>query len=166
MIINILRLRKGKKRIYRKGKKMDGIFLFILGFGIGLVVVAVAIEIGSKKTSRSTPMTNFTRDWHISEVDNPRVIAEYLVDVDIPEKAKVLVKEYKNEEKLRGHEVRQHKNVKGNFVIGDDRALIIAGPMMKGEIGFWTVEKEIIDKLSNEFVKNWAKAKTVKIKEK
>ncbi len=33
----------------------------------------------------------------------------------------------------------------------------MAGPVKKDEIGFWTVEKKIVEKLSDEFEEMWAK---------
>ena len=134
------------------------IVTFIVGFVIGVVVVALAIELGVRKTSKSEPSSRSTQNWSISEIRNPKVVAEYLVDVDIPKHSKLLVKQYRDGAVFTDLEVRQSSDIKGNFVVGDDRALILAGPMKQDEIGVWTVEKEILEKLNAYFEESWENA--------
>lgn len=144
---------------------MDVISL-VIGFVVGVIVVGLAVEVGMKKTSKSEPASRHTKDWDISEISNPRIMAEYLGDVEIPKNSKVLVNRYKDEEMLEELNVKKHSGIKGNFIIGDDRVLILAGPVKKDEIGFWTVEKEIVEKLNDEFEQMWAKGTTMKQEEK
>jgi len=144
---------------------MDVISL-VIGFAIGVIVVGLAVEVGMKKTSKSEPASRHAKDWDISEISNPRIMAEYLGDVEIPKSSKVLVNRYKDEEMLEELNVKKHSGIKGNFIIGDDRALILAGPVKKDEIGFWTVEKEIVEKLNDEFEQMWAKGTKMKQEEK
>lgn len=145
---------------------MFDITAIIIGFCLGVVVVALAIEMGIKKTTRDIPKSNHTDRWNISEITNPKINAEYLVDVNIPKGSKVVVNQYKDKDILKGIEARKNKNVKGNFILGDDRALILSGPIKKNEIGFWTVEEEVIVKLKKEFEENWTKGKTIKHEDK
>lgn len=135
---------------------MDIISL-VIGFAIGVIVVGLAIEIGMKKTSQTPPASKHTKSWSISEISNPRIMAEYLSDVELPKDSKIIVNRYKNKEMFAGLDVKEHKGIKGNFIVGDDRALILAGPIKKDEVGFWTVEKEIVEKLNQEFDEMWAK---------
>jgi hypothetical protein len=134
---------------------MDIISL-IIGFAIGVVLVGLAIEIGSKKTTPVNSASKKAKTWSISEISNPKIMAEYLSDVELPKNSKIIVNTYKNKEKLAGLDAREHKGIKGNFIVGDDRALILSGPIRKDEIGFWTVEKEIVQKLNQEFDEKWA----------
>jgi len=140
---------------------MDIISL-VVGFAIGLIVVSIAVELGTKKTTENAPASRHTKKWSISEIANPRVMAEYIGDVEIPNNSKVLVNVYKDKEMFKGLNVRKYEGIKGNFIVGDDRALILAGPVKKDEIGFWTVEKEIVEKLNNEFEEMWVKGTRVK----
>ncbi|RLI65603.1 MAG: hypothetical protein DRO67_02450 [Candidatus Asgardarchaeum californiense] len=133
------------------------ILTFIVGFIIGVICVALAIELGMKKTSKTEPASRTTQKWSISEIRNPRIIAEYLGDVEIPKKAKVVVNQYDDESLLKGLDVKIHSGIKGNFILGDDRALLLAGPIKKDEIGVWTVEKEIMEKLNRYFEDAWSK---------
>ena len=133
---------------------MDIISL-IIGFAIGVVLVGLAIEIGSKKSTPVDSASKKAKTWSISEISNPKIMAEYLSDVELPKNSKIIVNTYKNKEKLTGLDVREHKGIKGNFIVGDDRALILSGPIRKDEIGFWTVEKEIVQKLNQEFDEKW-----------
>lgn len=134
---------------------MDPIAL-IIGFVIGVVVVSLAIEVGIKRTSKAEPASRHTKKWSLSEISNPRIMAEYLGDVELPENSKVIVNKYKDKKMLAGLDVKENTNIKGNFIVGDDRALILAGPIKQDEVGFWTVEKEILEKLNNEFETMWA----------
>ncbi len=138
----------------------------IIGFAIGVIVVALAVEIGVKKSVRSEPTSRHTKKWNISEISNPRIIAEYLGDIEIPENSKIIVNNYHDKKKLAGLDVKKHSNIKGNYILGDDRALILAGPIKKDEIGFWTVEKEILEKLNDEFDQRWTEATQMKFEEK
>jgi hypothetical protein len=136
---------------------MDIISLLI-GFSIGVVIVGLAFEMGMKRTSRTPPTLKQTKKWNISEITNPRIMAEYLSDIDIPKNSKIIVNKYKTKEALIGLNVKEHSGIKGNFIVGDDRALILAGPMRKDEMGIWTVEKEIVEELNQEFNKMWSEA--------
>ena len=138
----------------------------VIGFILGVILVGIVVEIGAKKTASTTPASRPAKEWSISEISNPKIMAEYLSDIDLPKDSKIIVNKYKNKEKLAGLNVREHKGIKGNYIIGDDRALILAGPVKKDEIGFWTVEKEIIEKLNSEFDEMWTEATQLKHEEK
>jgi len=135
---------------------MIDVLSLVIGFIIGVIVLALAFEFGMKKNKSETPASKHTTKWSISEISNPRVMAEYLADVELPKGSKVLVNQFKNKEMLAGLDVKEHDGIRGNFIVGDDRALILAGPVKKDEVGFWTVEKEIVDKLNHEFDMMWA----------
>ena len=139
---------------------MDIISLLI-GFSVGVIIVGLAFEMGMKRTSRTLPTSKQTKKWSISEIENPRIMAEYLSDVDIPKNSKIIVNKYKTKEALAGLNVREHNGIKGNFIVGDDRALILAGPIRKDELGIWTVEKEIVEELNQEFNKMWLEATNI-----
>ena len=145
---------------------MDTVISLIVGFVIGVIVVGIAIEFGMKKTSRATPAAKHTNKWSISEISNPRIMAEYLGDVELPKDSKILVNKYKEKEMFAGLDVKKHSGIKGNFIVGDDRALILSGPVKKDELGFWTVEKEIIDKLNAESEERWGKGTAIKQEDK
>lgn len=134
---------------------MDVISL-IIGFIIGVIFVGLAIEIGMKKSSQASPASKHTKKWSISEISNPKVMAEYLNDVDLPKDSKILVNKYKTKATFAGLDVKEHSGIKGNYIVGDDRVLILAGPIKKDEVAFWTVEKDIVQRLNQEFDQMWA----------
>jgi len=136
---------------------MVDVISLVLGFIIGVIIVGLAFEIGLKKSTTSTASSKPTKSWSISEISNPRIMAEYLSNVDLPKNSKIIVNKYKAKENLAGLNVRENKHIKGNFIVGDDRALILAGPIKNNELGFWTVEKEIVQKLNQEFNEMWSK---------
>ena len=133
---------------------MDIISL-VIGFAIGVIGLGLAIEIGMKKTTQIQPASKHTKKWNLSEISNPRIMAEYLSDVELPIGSKIIVNQYKNKEMLAGLDVKEHKGIRGNYILGDDRVLILAGPIKKDEVGFWTVEKDIVEKLNQEFNEMW-----------
>jgi len=139
---------------------------FVIGFVVGVISVALAIELGMKKTSKSEPASRSTQKWSISEIRNPRIVAEYLGDIEIPKNSKLVVNKFKDDKIFKGLNVRRHTKVKANFILGDDRALILSGPMKKDEIGIWTVEKEILKKLNTYFEESWSKGTALKQEEK
>ncbi len=153
-----------KYTLLEVGWSMD-IVALIIGFILGVIVVAIALEIGIKKVTSVTPSSKHTNKWSISEISNPKIMAEYLSDVDIPKDSKVIVNKYADKNMLAGLDVKEHSGIKGNFIVGDDRALILAGPLKKDEMGFWTVEEEIVKKLNQEFDEMWAEAEKMKFEE-
>lgn len=134
---------------------MVDVISLVIGFAIGVVVVGLALEIGLKKSLSITPASKHTKSWDISEITNPKIMAEYLSDVDIPKNSKVIVNKCKNKDILANLDVRENSGIRGNFIVGDDRALILAGPINRNEVGFWTVEKEIVKQLNEEFDEMW-----------
>jgi len=141
---------------------MDVISL-IVGFALGVIVVGLAMEIGLKKVRPLTPSSKKAKKWKISEISNPKIMAEYLSNIELPKNSKVIVNKVKNKDVLAGLNVREHSTIKGNFIIGDDRALILSGPVNKDEVGFWTVEKEIVKQLNEEFDAMWAEGSKMEL---
>jgi hypothetical protein len=142
------------------------ILAFILGIIIGVLSVGIAIELGMRKTDKSQPASRPTHKWSIDEITNPRIIAENMGDIQIPKNAKVIVNQYNNPELLKGIVVKKHSGIRGNYILGDDRALILAGPMKNDELGVWTVEKSMLNKLDRYFEDSWSKASKIDIEDK
>jgi hypothetical protein len=130
---------------------------FIIGLIIGVVVVGLAIELGMRRVNKGQPETRPTHKWSISEISNPRIIAENMGAIELPRNAKVVVNEYHDGAMLKGADVKHHPGIRGNFILGDDRALILSGPIKQDELGIWTVEKEMLEKLNKYFEDSWEK---------
>ena len=133
------------------------IVAILIGFIIGVISVGLAIELGMKKTSSKQPASRPTHKWSIDEISNPRIIAENMGDITLPKNAKVIVNQPQDKEKLMGMDVKTHSGIRGNFILGDDRALILSGPIKDDELGIWTVEKGTLDKLNRYFEDSWSK---------
>lgn len=144
---------------------MDVIML-ILGFSIGVIVVAIAIEMSMKKASRDPPASKTAEKWSLSEISNPRIMAEYMMEGELPDGVPVVVNQYKDKNYLKGTNAKINSGIKGNYIIGDDRVLILSGPFKKDEVGVWTVEEEIVKKLNNDFNKMWNTGSTIKFEKK
>ena len=138
------------------------IIALIIGFLFGAIVVGIAVEIGIKKVTNVNPSSKHANKWSISEISNPKIMAEYLSDVDIPRDSKIIVNKYADKNMLAGLDAKEHTGIKGNFIVGEDRALILSGPIKKDEVAFWTVEEEIVKKLNQEFDDMWSEAEKMK----
>lgn len=134
------------------------VIAFIIGLIIGVITVGLAIEIGMRRVNKTQPATRPTHKWSIAEIANPRIIAENMGAIELPKNAKVVVNEYQNGAMLKGIDVKQHSGIRGNFILGDDRALILSGSIKQDELGVWTVEKEMLEKLNKYFNDSWEKA--------
>lgn len=139
------------------GSQMD-VGAFIIGLLIGVFTIGIAIEIGMRRVNKAQPATRPTHKWSLIEIANPRIIAEYMGAIELPKNARIVVNEYDTGVDLKGIEVKRHSGIRGNFILGDDRALILSGPIKKDELGIWTVEKEMLEKLNKYFNDSWQKA--------
>jgi len=144
---------------------MDTIIAILIGFAIGVISVGLAIELGMKKTNNKQPASRPTHKWSIDEIANPRIIAETMGDICLPKNAQVVVNQIQDTNKLKGLKAKKHSGIRGNFILGDDRALILSGPIENNELGVWTVEKEMLNKLNRYFEDSWSKASTIQHKE-
>lgn len=139
------------------GSSMD-VVAFVIGLIVGIIGIGVAIEIGMRRVNRGQPATRPTHKWSIEEIANPRIIAENMGAIELPKNAKIVVNEYEDATAFKGMDVKQHSGIRGNFILGDDRALILSGPIKQEELGIWTVEKEMLEKLNRYFNESWEKA--------
>ncbi|EMR74491.1 hypothetical protein MBGDF03_00691 [Thermoplasmatales archaeon SCGC AB-540-F20] len=137
----------------------------IIGIIIGIISVGLAIELGMKKTNASQPASRPTHKWSVSEILNPRIVAEHMGSMELPKNAKVVVNQYDNKDLFKGMEVKKHSGIRGNFILGDDRALILSGPIEENGLGIWTVEKAMLDKLNRYFEDSWSNATNMKHEE-
>jgi len=142
------------------------VIAILIGFIIGVISVGLAIELGMKKTSNKLPASRPTHKWSVEEISNPRIIAENMGDITLPKNAKVVVNQFEDKNKFVGMEVKEHSGIRGNFILGDDRALILSGPINDNELGIWTVEKGMLEKLNRYFEDSWSKGSRMQHEEK
>ncbi|MCD6107887.1 hypothetical protein B6U70_01560 [Euryarchaeota archaeon ex4484_162] len=137
---------------------MDPLSLLI-GFIIGLIAATMAIEFGMRKPIESTfkSTARLTYMWSLSEIKNPRLVAEYLDEMMIPKNAKVVFKECSDTKVLEDVSARKNEDIRANFVLGDERALLILGPVREGQMGVWIIDPFILKKLESEFERLWSK---------
>ena len=109
----------------------------------------MAIELGWKKET-STQTCKLTDIWSLHELKNPLIVAEN-IHIIPPDNAKVVVA---NTILQKGN-VKKHPGVRGNFALGENRALLFTGEIRRGELALWTIDDTIIKKLRNEFYRLW-----------
>jgi len=142
------------------------VIAILIGFIIGVISIGLAIELGMKKTSNRLPASRPTHKWSIEEISNPRIIAENMGEITLPKNAKVVVNQFEDKNKFVGMEVKEHSGIRGNYILGDDRALVLSGPIKDNELGIWTVEKGMLDKLNRYFEDSWSKGSRMQHEEK
>ena len=123
-----------------------------------MVVVGLAIEFGMRKGQTAQPSSRPTHTWSLDEIENPRIIAEDLGVLTLPKNARVVVNRFHDENSLKNIEVRTHPGIRGNYILGDDRALILSGAIAPNALGIWTIEKAMLEKLNSYFEDSWCKA--------
>jgi len=107
-------------------RSMDAISIAI-GLIIGAIIAIIAISTTFPgKKEKPEPASRYTSKWSLESLTNPRIVAEYLLDVEIPPGAR-----------------------------GEDRAIILAGPFKENEPAVITVEKNILLKLNDLFDSYW-----------
>jgi len=121
----------------------------IIGFVVGIVAVSIAIELGWKKEA-PVQTCKIARQWKMSEIPQPRIVAERL-QMQPPGNAQVVVQTHTAFSKG----AKQHPGVTGNFVLGSDRALIFAGDIREGQMVFRTVDDAILRHLRSQFHSYW-----------
>jgi len=133
-------------------------FSIAIGIIIGAIIAMMAASlISPKRKERPEPASRYTNNWSLNSLSNPKIVAEYLMDIELPRNARVVVKQCKDKNKLKGMNVRYNPNIRGCFAIGDDRAIILAGPFKKNETAVITVEKNILTRLDELFENYWEK---------
>ena len=132
---------------------MDLISL-IIGFVVGIVAVSIAIELGWKK-EMPAQTCKIARQWHLSEIPHPCIVAEKL-KVQPPQDAQVVVQTHTAYSK----DAMQHADTTGNFILGSDRALIFAGEIREGQMVFRTVDDAILRHLRSQFHRYWEESES------
>ena len=138
---------------------------FIVGFVLGVIVVGLAIDLGMRKSQAAQPSSRPTHAWSLDEIKNPRIIAEDLGVLKLPKDARVVVNRYHDQNSLKGIQVRSHHGIRGNYIVGDDRALILSGALAPNALGIWTIEKAMLEKLNGYFEDSWCKASSMQVDE-
>ncbi|HEC94382.1 MAG TPA: hypothetical protein ENI45_00265 [Thermoplasmatales archaeon] len=134
------------------------ILSIVLGIIIGAIVAIMAVGLSAtKKPEKPEPTSRYVENWSLNNLSNPRIVAEYLLDADIPKNARVVVKQCKDTSILKGLDVKYNPNVKGCFALGDDRAIILAGPFKSSEVALINVEKHVLTRLNDVFEDYWEK---------
>lgn len=127
---------------------MDVISL-IVGFVVGIIAVSIAIELSWKK-EETVETCKVANKWSLSEIRNPLIVAEKL-KMNAPSGSKVVVRV----ETAFSRGAKQNPDVRGNFILGSDRALIFSGEIREGQIAFRTVDERILRNLRTLFNQFW-----------
>jgi len=135
-----------------------------MGFTAGVAATAVAWNL-TQRTVRNPEATKLTAVWALSEVARggpPAIMAERIEGLEVPANAKVLVPlgaaSAVPVEVLQSCEVRMHPDVRMNYALGRDRALVFSSFMHPRAHAVYTREESAVKKLQAEFTKLWTEA--------
>jgi hypothetical protein len=131
-----------------------------VGLVVGVLATALAFEFGFRNV-RNPEKSKLTSAWNLGEVsgvDPPRIMAEDVEGVRVPDGAKVLVRS--GEASLAGGvlrhgDVRMHPDVRVNFAYGDQKALVFSGNVHSEAMAVSTANDTILSRLKSEFDRLW-----------
>ncbi|PKK86131.1 MAG: hypothetical protein CVT48_02395 [Thermoplasmata archaeon HGW-Thermoplasmata-1] len=131
---------------------------FSIGTLVGIVIALVAVEFGLKKVFGKQEHSKLTSVWSLSEISDPLIVAEKLEGVPVPAGAKVVVRDAVDARTFSSAEVRKNPEVRSNFILGKNRALIFTGQIEPGKMALWTVDDILLRRLNSEFNRLWTKS--------
>lgn len=118
---------------------------FVAGLIVGIVAVSIAVEFAWKKDVPEKKC-KLVKKWRQHEIKNPLIVTEKLL-TEPPKHAKIVVKEPSSFAK----KARENTNVKGNFIVGIEKALIFAGDIRDDQLAMLTSDEDIINELHDTF---------------
>lgn len=133
-----------------------------LGLGVlaGVLATALAFEFGVRRV-RNPEASKLTGAWNLGEVAKlqpPRMVAERVQGLRVPDGAKLVVKEGAGAvtgEVVRNADVRMHPEVRTNFVLGEDKALVFTSHVHPDAMVVTTRDGTILGRLESEFDRLW-----------
>jgi hypothetical protein len=134
-----------------------------IGFVVGVLATALAFEFGFREV-RNPEQSKITSAWNLGEVSGvepPRILAEDVEGVRVPDGARVLVRAGEAELAsgvLRHGEVRMHPDVRVNAALGDQKALVFSGSVHPEAMAVSTANDPMLSRLNSEFERLWDEA--------
>lgn len=135
-----------------------------VGFVVGVAATAFALEVAFRRV-RNEERASLTKDWSLQQLRGnegpPRIVTTSLQGVNVPQGSKVLVAPGAKlpSEISSTCEIRIHDDAKGNFVVGNGKALFCTGPVKAGTLALETVHPALVDRLERSFESLWMQAK-------
>lgn len=134
-----------------------------VGFLLGLLAAGLAFEFGIRQV-RNPESSKITSAWSLGEVgrlDPPRIVAENIRDLRVPKDARIIVKAGAGAVSgsvLRDAEVRMHPDVRSNFALGDEKALVFSSTLHPKAMAVSTKNAPMVNRLGSEFDRLWEEA--------
>ncbi|MDY6985705.1 MAG: hypothetical protein SVE93_04800 [Candidatus Thermoplasmatota archaeon] len=137
------------------------LFAFFLGFAIAAVITFFVIYLSMRSSVPVEKSAELVSTWSAKELGlEVKGIVESAGDIDIPAGSMLVVRDssYVPQKILDTCEVRTNPEVKGNMLIGRNRAFIFSGVMSKSALVVVTDDDDMLLKLSNQFNALWTGA--------
>ncbi|MCD6512963.1 MAG: hypothetical protein J7K61_05115 [Thermoplasmata archaeon] len=131
------------------------IISFVTGLVVGILAVSIAVEFAWRK-SFPEKTCKITEKWDLNDIQAPMIVAEKLL-VEPPSNAKVVVASPTPFAK----NARENSDLKGNFVVGLNKAYIFGGEIKEGQIAIVTADEDIMKDLKSKFYEYWKKKERV-----
>lgn len=137
------------------------LFAFFLGFAVAVVITFFVIYLSMRAKVPVEKSAELASMWSVKELGlEVKGIVESARDIDLPAGSTLVVKDssYVPQRILNTCEVRTNPEVKGNILIGRNRAFIFSGIMSKSALVVVTEDDDMLLKLLNQFNTLWTGA--------
>lgn len=138
-----------------------------VGFIVGVAATAFALEVAFRRV-RNDEQASLTKNWTLHELSGddgpPSIVTTSLEGVDVPNRSRVLVAPGAKlpSQMAKTCEIRIHEEAKGNFVVGNGKAVFCTGPVKAGTLALETVHPALVSRLERSFESLWVQAKPYK----
>jgi hypothetical protein len=137
------------------------LFAFFLGFAVGIVIAFFVIYLSMRTRVPVQKSAELVNLWSINELGiDVRGMVESAGDINMPSGSRLVVRDtgYLPAKILNTCEVRTNPNVRGNYLIGPNRAFIFSGIMANTSPVVVTEDDDLLLRLSNDFNSLWSGA--------
>ncbi len=127
------------------------------GFVVGATVVAILFEAMARGRSKPGETVKLTAGWRLSELQDPIIVARDLLDVEVPQGARIVSSGLVGAAAFGRGQVRQVPAVPAEFALDAKRgkALLFLGGIESGSLALLSVDPALLARLNAEATGLW-----------
>lgn len=131
---------------------MDLLWL-VIGFVLGGIAVGVVVEVTGRGRAKVPEQHKLTTAWRLTELQEPVLVAQDVLDVEIPEGTTILASGLIDPQVQARCKVREVPPVRAQFALDrkQRRAILFLGGIQPGSLALLTVDATLVDRLETEY---------------
>lgn len=136
---------------------MLDILSLVIGLVVGALAVAIAIETTGRTREKPQPLGKLTTGWRLSELRSPLIVARDILDVEVPEDARIVASGLVDPGIQDRCEIRQVPPVRAEFALDLEhgRAFLFLGGIRRDAMALLSVDPVTLQRLEAEFKRLW-----------